>query len=212
MVYERFDRRGRGGAAAKCCCCFPLRTGCTIVAVVGIVVACLSVASAADAIVHMDDLHLILGRIGDQAKEAYADGHITRANYEQIEWLSEQVQDAIPGLFTVEMIMAVLGLIFCAALLIGVVKEKRLLCIPFLVVFMLEIITQSMLFISAAVIAGIFVGALASFLILLLSAPFLALYVYIWHVVLRYYRQLLHREREREDLPLVETPLTTMAA
>lgn len=194
----------------KCCCCCSLRTGTLVLSVIALLGYLFGVFGAVWSLVIHDQYVVRIinmmaafnpSLLDDDASSSEDSDNATATFQDLYETYVPVATGVLVGTLVFNLIGAACGL--CA--LIGIIKKRPLLLMPWLVLAML-----SMLVMAVLIIVGMFYLALMVSVTLLISGLVgLSLSLYFWMVVYSYYKNLREQERLELDTPVeMKTRLT----
>jgi len=181
----------------SCCLVFSVRTGATILAIMGIIGSGMNLASDSYG------LAVIAPQIEDYIDEyrirsyeefaAKGSPVSERQIYETLWRQLEFVQDLVPWVFVVQIVYASIQFIVSICLLVGIMKKRPALMKPWLFITMFSLLAGFAVLCMAFVVMALATpgGIMSAIILFSLATPFLILGYYFWSVVRAAYLELL---------------------
>lgn len=191
------------------CCCFTARTGAIIVAVLGIFSSTLAVGLYSFSLAEESYFEEILDKAEQQLQDAYDSQSMSGDQRQRVEFamhVLDVVKDVFPKFLIAMVVLACIYFVKNLMLMLGVVYNKSCLMLPWLLIILFTLIIQTVGLVAYAVLMGIYTpgGFISSLMIVGIGGPLLAIYYYIWFVVLSVYNEIREGKPQKFDrLPIL---------
>ena len=166
------------------CCCCRVRTGATIIAVLCLIGSGISFMGESVGLITKDNTIAQLEQMKALAQHEKDEGTISEEQYVYIVTYANTIIAVLPYVLGIGFTFAAINLAVAVSLMIGLLKKKHVMMLPWLIIYMISFVVQCMVVVGLAILFFFVLESVGGgFIFLLICTPLLFLSFYFWWVV-----------------------------